>query len=549
MEIKREHVGKVAILDKAVNELNELVSRKDISKAEALGIIRRLNKRLQEVHGEVVVVDKIQEDSLLYVEQLEDLVSSINYNYTYYAAEIDLLNSVAKVVSSYIDGEIERAKESLNKAADIIGVLKVYLESKSKNPHAISVTRDDLSGGDFSLFGNNITAKESSSKKSSVSSIDVRTNGMVGNLLELEKSVPIFTPLNDSDVKFIDERNIFNNKARLKDSSLNTVFELEAYEVDSAVAEQLILLDIKKRAITEENRGASFVPVLWNKSPENNVLTATISVESSNTFNTITIEPNLINTYQKVRSITVSSAGENWTSIVEDVFLVPDINKFDENFSHQKGLGVFYVPLPDIRYAKIHLEQDTPYKTNIAHCFYHKEGETTPMYGEFWSVTNEDKLDFFKSDTIKVNNVELGKDAMAIPGKRWSISLSNISLSLNKYNRESVVETKEFHVNGKVLKLGLSSKEIIPDGCAVVYEISHDGGFTWTKINPIERTEGAEIISFSNNEFSSDLNSVKYVEVDSLPSSLRLRVTISTDRNKTPIISNLILNPIVSLED
>ena len=556
MEVIREDVGKITLLNKIVNDLNILVSDNEITKVESFGILRRVNKLLSNITGEVIPVDKIEDDSIVVNSQFKDIVESINYNYVYYAAEIDLLNSMAKVIEAYIDGEIDKAKNAVNESSEILNILKTYLLAKTSNPFAINVIDDDIIGSQFGKEDEYIIAKKASSKNINITSLNVDTNGLVGNLLELESTVPTYDPLDDYEVKFIDERNVYSNKARLKDNNDSTIFELEAYKVKEEIENTLILLDIKKRVLGDNTN--NYESIVWNKAPDNNVLTATVTIGTSSYFNTIQINPNLINSFQKVRSLSVSTNGRDWITVVENVFLVPDINAFDENYSEYRGNGIFYIPIGGVQFAKIIFEQDTPYETKIAHIHYHKENDPNPYYGEQWVVTNDDKQDHFRSETIRRTIInsngttsieELGKDAMAIEAKRWSISLKNIYTKLSKYERESFLETKTYRLKGKLLSVSISSNEIIPVGTSVKYELSHDEGLTWTMINPVHRSKGQEIISFSNNQTYIDNTAVKHIEVDTLPTSVKLRITINTDKNNTPTIKNIIINPVLSLEE
>jgi hypothetical protein len=545
MEIKRENIGRIALLDKAVSDLNKLIDNGDLSKKEAYGIIKRLNTDIKSAEGPIINVPKIQE-SIIYNYQFEDIVQSINYNYIYYAAELDLLNSVSKVVAAFIDGEIERARIILSDASDMVDILKVYMTATVKNANTIFVKKEDFNSSDFDITDGYITSKIGSEKSCSITGIDISTNGMVGNLLELENTVDKYRPLESYEVKFIDESSTFSNKARLKDKNENTVFEVEAYEVVDDKDTSIIPLVIKKGTLL--NGINTYQEIKWNLAPSNGKLTCLIGIDSSTPFNILSINPNLNSDYQKVKSITVSKDGKTWYLIAEDVFLVAGINTFDERFSEYKGRGAFYIPYSGIMYARIEMEQDTPYIASIAHCLYHKEKETIPQMGEIWSVTNEDKTELFRSGTIKINDIELCKDAMAIDAKRWRISLKDIDLTAAKYSRESILETKPFSIGGNIAKVGISVKEIIPEGCSIKYELSHNNGISWNEINPIERNSNIEIISFSSSEKESKLKSMKYVKVDVLPTSLILRITIHTDKNSTPAIKNITINPVLSME-
>ena len=547
MELVRENVGKVAILNQIIYDLNSLIENNEITKSESFGILRRVNKQLSSFDGEIIPVDKISYDSIITTSQIKDIVDSINYNYIYYAAEIDLLNSVSKVVSAYVDGEIDKAKEEISNTSTLVNIMKNYLTAKSNNIYAVQVLNSDMIG-DFDIIDNYIVSSVSSTKQTGISEINISTNGLIGNMLELDKSVELYTPLEDSEVLFIDEKNIFLNKARLKDTSEDTVFEVEAYKVLDNVVNDLLLLTIKKKY-----EDSVYKTVDWNKAPENNILTLTVTLKTASQFNTIVVSPYLINTYQKVRSVSVSVDGVTWNTIAENIFLVPEINAFDERYSLYKGNGVFYNPFNSCQYAMIVFEQDTPYLTHIAHCLYHREGSTVSEPGEEWCVTTDNKTDFFKSDTITMYDglsyYELGKDAMAIEANRWSISLKEVKAINQQYNRETIITSKTYNFNGNILNVSIDTESIIPSGTSVKYELSHDDGVTWNKINPVSSSGGVEILSFSSSENYLDDTSVSVIQVDELPRSIKLRITIKTDKNNSPAIKNIIINPVLSMEN
>lgn len=499
-----------------------------------IAAIKDLDRRLSEAKTPVEI-PRIVEKGWLRTEDLDDVVSAVEVNLTYVALMADLLRAAGAMSQALIDTRAQAADTATKEAEHYINDLLLYLAARKAGGDAIIVNPKDITG-DFSTFGGAIIPKVVSANRANIAVKSVNTNGFKGNLLEIDKNTDVGTSL--QSVKFIDPNGDRADAGQAFDEDEDSIFEVEALKI---VDDEWIEFGVTKWI------SGVLTNISWNEEPNGGKLIAEIVARvPGGRLSTLALVPDLSNT-EKIDIDSVEFTKDDsskWVSAVGKSKAGRATGAYE---GVDAGTALWVIPGGRAKNIKIRISQDTPYRTKVATADFVAHGTTTPLVPGVPLTDISSKRQYFTPSTsIQLGNKTLDRKIVARLADRWCIAIKSIDGRANEYTRSSTFQTDSYDLPAECERVAISVDEIIPDGCTVSYEISHDG-VTWSPISPVGRTSGREVVIFGSGGNANPIQDpgATFVQTDKPVKTLALRVLMTTRGTDAPAISNIAIHPLL----
>jgi hypothetical protein len=503
------------------------------TETERITAIQQLDERLDALELPVEI-PRVAPDGWMRTEDITDIAAAVQTNLTYVATLADLLRAAGYLSQVLIDTRAKAADAAADTAVGFIEDLGVYLSARKGGGDAIVVAPEDLKG-DYSLTGRTIMPRVASASNVTLAMEDVITNGRKGNMLEVSSETQAGVELDE--VKFVDPNDTRRTILNVNDDNDETVLEVEATSIHD---EQWLEMDVYGYT------GGKRVQLNWNSAPSDNRLVAEVTAKVvGGKLSSLSVVPDLSITEKVlIESVEYSkNDGMKWYVANGPKGIARGTGAYDTGTA---GEGVWTIPGGRADRVKIRLVQDTPYRTKLATVEYSEHGKKTPLLSGPPYLNTTSKSEFFTPESLTYGSVKLDKRVIARAADRWAISIKEINAHASEYERSCVLTTKTYQLPAECSRVGISSTETVPSGATINYEISHDG-VTWTKISPVERSSGKEIVVFSAGgaaDPESDPGAV-YVKTVTPVKAISLRITMTCRGTDAPSISKLSIHPIL----
>lgn len=533
MSVSSVRGGKAAVLRYLTSEIARLANNGELELADAERWIDELEARLGTTEP-LVPLPHVVPGGFVRSEDIDALVHAANASYTYLMGEADTIAAAARMVAYLVNGRMDDAERAIEQAGGYVGNIQLYLKAKRGGADGIVVDLAALNGVTYTC--GQVTSQLKSARRLNATTTNIRTNGRAGNLLELSGNYETDKAIPTWQVNFVDPQNARKKNRNLDDNNDVTIYEVEATEIAAAAkAKDYIPLPIR------EPVAGGYSDIVYDKAPDNGELWLEIKLQVAGSASMVQVIPALLaGQTLVVDSLMASADGTRYVEVARNFVITPETNLYLDQGA-VAGTGLFFLPPGTINFLLLRFKTRSSYNTLLAHV---KELDSAGKYVEprVYDIS-QSKSNYFSTQTVQAGSETRHREVYALPAARWSIPIRSILVTKNEYESTSHFQTETYKLANPCERVAISVDEVVPTGCAINYEISHDGK-TWTAISPIERTGGTEIVVFgadtSNNP---NVPQTAFVAVDKPVRELTLRATLVSTGDGTPVIRSITIEP------
>ena len=565
----------------ALTKLRSLVSRYSVAKNRdvdllAVEIADTLREVSKQANGPSLVYKELNYGEPPSSFQMNLFLQSLGYDINVLLDEMNILKAASVHTHNFIKMEILKSELENQKLHNKIKTLQLYSQSEDSSilyagdsfydDGLIDWDKTPVGGRVELIRGDQISLGVASQSQvldtSAEILIEEGSNGFVGNNQEVEPTTAsgalIFFK-SESDNSTISKKLSF-----ILDQEPSTFFEFEKYLVKQSDRDKAKNFNFKYslNGATELeylkglNDGANTAS--WADNEDDLRLIFTIDIGKIEKLNLIKLMPygfvDNKNAPILIKSVSVSKDGGDWSVLTpENVWVA---NGIDQNSINLDGENIvidtasFRVDAEEVQYIRFSIEQPVTLPAEIGHMFYHDPDEQTadgeektrfegpiPSAARTWE--EKQPQNSYQNSLIQKREV--------FQGSRWAIGIRDISALSVKYNETSSLISKRFFVPGGVDRLSLEADVELPDNFArnamwVRFFVSPDDGNSWHQISRIQDDflNIPEVIAYNDNTpVDLRLPGVKYIETDSTPVNLRVKIEMDRptgDSTLTPIV-------------
>jgi hypothetical protein len=431
----------------------------------------------------------------------------------------DLLQAAAVFEYDEAMKALDSLEDKIAGLGDSVRTLYFYTQPFRSNMHVVGVDFTN-SWGFFKNPGNSMHLNVCGGltlpvlrQDISTATVSIDGDGMSGSWYIVDAAGELIADTETND-KF----------AYLLDSNPTTMYEYGRFQLSE---EQAL-------ATHEYGFGFSDTDYKWASTDYNDVnCDLTLDLSKVINCNYLVLQPSISAHQFTVKSVTLYLADQAKKTLTPQNLVVNQelLMKYEAGYTNS-AVYVFEPTLTDK--IIVALSSNYPVETKVRH-FYSLDSDGARVAGESPS-SNHPHIYISSGLTDSTSKQE----EMML--KRYYIGLKDIVIQSNTYGTEGVVSTPEPIKFGKQIdRVGLTADYDIPEGTALKFELSFDGG-KWYTIHPLGTSLTNQIIAVNDRVPGAYRDpSTTYISLDYSPKEFWARVT-ATRKTGTEYISPIVRN-------